>query len=115
MNNAYLFTNKEAAPCRKTGIRLQFFGFYSKSRSGFSTGPKLAPKLKGVHEAMQAIVTAGDMSGAVTVVTTKIRSIHLDAVGLADITQKRPMQANTLFWMASMTKPVRCIYINATG
>ena len=77
----------------------------------FSQDLNSAPKLKGVHEAMQAIVTAGDMSGAVTVVTTKDKIIHLDATGLADIAQKKPMQANTLFWMASMTKPVTAVSV----
>jgi CubicO group peptidase (beta-lactamase class C family) len=69
------------------------------------------PKLNGVHEAMQSFVNAGDMSGAVTIVTTKDKIIHLDVAGLANIEQQQPMQANTLFWVASMTKPFTAVSI----
>ncbi len=69
------------------------------------------PKLKGIHEAMQQIIDSGNMSGAVTVVTTKDKIIHVDAVGLADIAGKQAMQPNTLFWVASMTKPYTAVSI----
>jgi CubicO group peptidase (beta-lactamase class C family) len=69
------------------------------------------PKLPGIHEAMQSFIDAGDMSGAVTLVVTKDKIVHFDAVGLANIEQKEPMQANTLFWVASMTKPFTAVSI----
>ncbi|MHB1179542.1 MAG: serine hydrolase domain-containing protein [Daejeonella sp.] len=60
----------------------------------------------GIREAMQPFVASGDMSGAVTVIVTKDKIVHLDAIGLADISRKEPMGANTQFWIASMTKPI---------
>jgi len=51
------------------------------------------------------------MSGAVTVVITKDKIVHLDAVGLSDIAGRQPMQADNLFWLASMTKPVTAVAI----
>ena len=65
-----------------------------------------APKLPGVGAAMQAMVEQNEISGAVTVVVTKDRTVHLECTGLADVATKRPMTPDTLFWIASMTKPV---------
>ena len=65
-----------------------------------------APKLQGVSESLQPFIESGDMSGAVTVVITKNKIVHLDAIGLADISRKEPMQTESMFWLASMTKPV---------
>ncbi len=64
------------------------------------------PKLPGISEAMQTFVESGDMSGAVTVVISRNKIVHLDAIGLADISRKEPMQTTSMFWLASMTKPV---------
>jgi len=63
-------------------------------------------KLPGVGAAMQSAIAANEVSGAVTVVVTKDRVLHLETHGLADIAKKEPMRPNTLFWIASMTKPV---------
>lgn len=71
-----------------------------------NTTASATPELPGIHEAMQKYIEAGDMSGAVTLVVTKDKILHLDTIGLADISRKEPMRANTLFWIASMTKPV---------
>lgn len=65
-----------------------------------------APSLPGIREKMQAFVASNDISGAVTLVVSKDGIIHLDAVGMADIDAKKPMQPDSLFWIASMTKPV---------
>src|SRR5260221_2132180 len=65
-----------------------------------------APKLPGVGAAMQAAVDAHEISGAVTMVVTKDKILHLEATGLADIATKRPMTTDALFVQMSMTKPV---------
>lgn len=44
--------------------------------------------------------------GAVTVVATRDKILHLEASGFADIAAQRPMTTDTVFWIASMTKPV---------
>ncbi len=65
-----------------------------------------APKLPAVDAAMQEMVARQEVSGAVTAVVAKDRVLHLEATGLADLASKRPMMPDTLFWIASMTKPV---------
>jgi len=70
------------------------------------TASAQAPTLPGVAAAMQEMVARQEVAGAVTVVVSKDRVLHLDATGLADLATKRPITADTLFWIASMTKPV---------
>jgi CubicO group peptidase (beta-lactamase class C family) len=64
------------------------------------------PKLPGIAAAIQKGIDSDDISGAVTEVVTKDKILDLEAVGLADIASKRPMQPNTVFWIKSMTKPI---------
>src|SRR6185503_13919100 len=52
-----------------------------------------------------------EIAGAVTVVVTKDRLLHLESTGFADVAAKRPMTPDTLFWIASMTKPVTGVAI----
>jgi len=64
------------------------------------------PELTSVTAAMQGVVEQQEVAGAVTLLATPDRIIHLSAVGSADIAANRPMQTNTIFWVASMTKPL---------
>jgi CubicO group peptidase (beta-lactamase class C family) len=68
-------------------------------------------KLKAVPAEMQKFVDASDLSGAVTVVGRKDGIVAFDAVGLSDLAGKTPMTKDTLFRIASMTKPVTAIGI----
>jgi CubicO group peptidase (beta-lactamase class C family) len=70
-----------------------------------------APRLPCVTAAMQADIAANDRSGSVTVVVTKDKVVHLEAVGLADLMWKTPMRPDSVFWIASMTKPVTAVAI----
>jgi CubicO group peptidase (beta-lactamase class C family) len=64
------------------------------------------PKLPGVGSAMEEMIARNEIAGAVTVVVTKDKTLHFETSGLADVAAKRPMAPDTLFWIASMTKPV---------
>jgi CubicO group peptidase (beta-lactamase class C family) len=70
-----------------------------------------APKLPGIGAAMQSDIAANDRSGSVTVVVTKDKVVHLEAVGLADLATKTPMRPDSVFWIASMTKPVTAVAV----
>ena len=59
-----------------------------------------------IAERMRAFVEAGQMAGSVTLVARQGKVVHFEAVGLADIETERPMETDTLFAIASMTKPV---------
>src|SRR5579872_6570494 len=64
------------------------------------------PTLPGVGAAMQEMIAKNEIAGAVTMVVTTNRILHLECTGFADVAAKRPMKPDTLFWIASMTKPV---------
>ena len=64
------------------------------------------PKLPGVGAAMEQMVAKNEVAGAVTLVVTKKKVLHLECTGFADLATKRPMTPDTRFWIASMTKPV---------
>src|SRR5687768_17421978 len=75
------------------------------------SGAAEPPKLPGVGKAMQAMVEKKEIAGAVTVVVDKKGIVHLEETGFADVEAKRPMTEDTLFWIASMTKPVTGVAI----
>ena len=64
------------------------------------------PKLPGVGAALQKQIDRNEIAGAVTMVVSKDRVLHLETTGLADVAAHKPMQADTVFWIASMTKPI---------
>src|SRR6266567_8699190 len=65
-----------------------------------------APKLPGVRATIHQTIAKNEIAGAITVVVTKDKTVHLETTGFADVATKRPMTTDTLFWIASMTKPV---------
>ncbi len=64
------------------------------------------PAIDSIDERMQAFVDSKEISGAVTLVADAEKILHLSAVGLSDIEDKTPMATDSIFWIASMTKPV---------
>jgi len=70
--------------------------------------PALAndPTLPGIGAAMDELIAQSEIAGAVTVVVDKSQVLHLESTGFADVAAKRPMTPETLFWIASMTKPI---------
>lgn len=61
--------------------------------------PSVAPKVR-------AQIAAGEAAGVVTLVADPNRVLHLEAEGLADRETNRPMQKDSICWIASMTKPI---------
>lgn len=55
---------------------------------------------------MQAFADARQFSGSVTLVQQRGKLIHHEAVGLADLESGRRMQKDSIFAIASMTKPI---------
>jgi CubicO group peptidase (beta-lactamase class C family) len=64
------------------------------------------PDIASVHQKMEQFVADHEIAGAVTLVTEAGRIVHLDATGKADVAHDRPMRPDTIFWIASMTKPI---------
>jgi CubicO group peptidase (beta-lactamase class C family) len=64
------------------------------------------PVMEAVDEKMKGFVETKEISGSVTLVADGEKILHLSATGLADIAKGEPMKTDSLFWIASMTKPV---------
>ncbi len=56
--------------------------------------------------ALQHFVDNDEISGAVTAVVSPDGIIAIEAFGLADVAKKRSMGKDSIFWIASMTKPM---------
>lgn len=59
-----------------------------------------------ISAAMDKMIAAKEISGAVTLVADSDKTIHLGANGFADLESKASMEADALFWIASMSKPI---------
>src|SRR5205807_8698619 len=64
-----------------------------------------------IRSRMQAFVDSGEIAGAVTVVGRKDAIVSHEAVGLQNLEARTPMAIDTLFRIASMTKPITAIGI----
>ena len=68
-------------------------------------------RLKRIHPLIQSHIDAKDFNGAITLIARQGKVVHLEAHGLMDAAPSKPMRADTLFRMASMTKPVTAVAI----
>ena len=57
-------------------------------------------------KAMQDFVDAGEIAGAITIVADGQRILHQHVCGEADVTAHLPLQEDSIFWIASMSKPI---------
>ena len=69
-----------------------------------------ADRFSTIKPAMQKFVDTGDLAGSVTLVGNKDGILHHEAVGDRELNEKS-MRMDTLFRIASMTKPITAIGI----
>jgi len=60
----------------------------------------------GVAGSLQPFIDDHVLAGAVALVASPEKVLSLEAVGYADIAAKKPMRTDSLFWIASMSKPI---------
>ena len=65
-----------------------------------------AERLQRIHQMIQRHIDAGEITGAVTLVARHGKLAWVDAQGVEDLDTKAPMKRDSLFRMASMTKPI---------
>jgi len=64
-----------------------------------------------VPRQVQPFVDRGEIAGAVMLLATKDRILHLSAVGVSDLATQRPMETGDTFWIASMSKPITALAV----
>jgi CubicO group peptidase (beta-lactamase class C family) len=62
--------------------------------------------LDSVPARMHDMIVANEVPGAVTVVATRDSVLRMDAQGWADPERKSFMRVDSIFWIASMSKPI---------
>ena len=68
-------------------------------------------RLQRINEMMQRYIDAGQITGAVTMVSRRGKVAHFEAQGLMDLEAKTPMRKDAIFRMASMSKPITGVAI----
>ena len=68
-------------------------------------------RLDRVDEVIRRYIEQKKISGAVTLVARRGRVVHHEAQGVMDVESKAPMSTDTIFRMASSTKPVTGVAI----
>src|SRR5262245_38478942 len=69
------------------------------------------PDSSALRASLQKYVDSGDIAGGVAVVGRADSILAIEAVGHADLATKTPMARDTLFRIASMTKPITAMGI----
>ncbi len=69
------------------------------------------PQLPGITAALSRALADQEIAGAVTLVVTPERVVHFETHGFADLATQRPMSADTMFNIMSMTKPITAVAI----
>jgi CubicO group peptidase (beta-lactamase class C family)/glyoxylase-like metal-dependent hydrolase (beta-lactamase superfamily II) len=64
------------------------------------------PAIAAISDRLRQSIAAREIAGAVTLVATPDRVVHLDAVGDAVMSPREAMRPDAIFWIASMSKPV---------
>ena len=64
-----------------------------------------SPEGKAAYS-LQPFVDRGFFAGAVCLAATKDRVLSLETIGWSDLAAQKPMTTDSLFWIASMTKPM---------
>jgi CubicO group peptidase (beta-lactamase class C family) len=76
-----------------------------------SSGARAADQFAAVPEKLQQFVTSNEIAGAVSLVATSNRILHLAAVGQSDLESGRKLKTDDIFWIASMSKPVTAVAV----
>jgi CubicO group peptidase (beta-lactamase class C family) len=80
----------------------------ARSAAPTQTGISTA-RLQQVDAFVDGLIANGEVSGGVTLVARNGRIVHLSARGVTDIESRKPMQKDSIFRIASMSKPVAAV------
>jgi CubicO group peptidase (beta-lactamase class C family) len=79
-------------------------GTANSERCGFDAG-----RLAAIPGEMRRFIDSGDLSGMVTLIWRRGAIAQVDVLGSRNLADRAPMQRDTLFRIASMTKPVTSV------
>jgi CubicO group peptidase (beta-lactamase class C family) len=68
-------------------------------------------RLSRINSVMQGYVDRKEMAGMLSMISRRGKTVHLEKYGYMDIETQKPMEFDTLFRIASMTKPITSIAV----
>ena len=68
-------------------------------------------RLDRLHKGMQGFVERKEAAGIVTLIAREGKTVDLHAVGFADVEKNVPMKTDSIFRIASMTKPITSVAV----
>ena len=66
-------------------------------------------RLKRLNTVMQGYIDRQESAGALTLIARKGKVVHFSAIGNRDVEKKAPIKQDTIFRIASMTKPITSV------
>ena len=70
-----------------------------------------AERLERIRPVMQGYVDDGRMAGILTVVARRGKIVHFETVGMRDVENNKPIEADTIFRIHSMSKPITSVAV----
>src|SRR5437016_6255030 len=106
------------------GLTISLAGILVSAGNTFPSPPKETDRVRlsglpalsdrGISEIdslLQQAIEHGTLPGVVAIVANKDRILYDSAFGLMDVGKQKPMQKDSIFRMASMTKPVTSVAV----
>jgi CubicO group peptidase (beta-lactamase class C family) len=88
------------------GVAMVWVGAVVESAGGRCLAASPSEVSQNIVHAIQPFVDQQELAGAVMLVADKNTVIAEEAVGWMDVAAKKPMQKNSMFWIASQSKPI---------
>jgi CubicO group peptidase (beta-lactamase class C family) len=109
MGQADAFVNpkgyKEYVELKERAFRKTLAAQQEKAKEG------KPPAVPAISEQMRKSIAAREVAGAVTLVATPDKILHLDATGHAGLSPDEEMRTDAIFWIASMSKPILAVLL----
>ncbi|MXV73329.1 beta-lactamase family protein [Candidatus Poribacteria bacterium] len=67
--------------------------------------------LERIRPVMQGYVDDGRIAGFLTVVARRGKIVHFETIGMRDVENEKPMEADTIFRIHSMSKPITSVAV----
>ena len=67
--------------------------------------------LERIRPVMQGYVDDGRVAGLLTVVARRGKIVHFETIGMRDVENKKPIEADTIFRIHSMSKPITSVAV----
>ena len=68
-------------------------------------------RLDRIRPVMQSYVDKGNLPGFLTVVARKGKIVHFEPIGMRDVENAKPVEADTIFRIYSMSKPITSVAV----